>query len=420
MSNPLVLAAVTSTICYMLQRAVDQKRPGSVGGPNVTTSHPAKLGGTNLATHSGINVYCFHATPQTTGSVAVLPTRRSDGSLIARPAAALDLHYLISCYGDDEELEPQRLLGVVVSALTSTPIVPRGLVTAAVKHYSDSGAGGGWPFLAKSDLDEAVDLVNLSPTALSLEETSNLWGLFDTPYQLSVTYLASTAVITCESPPKLAPPVLSRKVGVQSIGAPRLDSVSIAGEGAAAVTGADLVLRGSRLPGPGMRIRIGPAELSPAPGVSDTEVRAELTAEVPAGVHAVQMTHRSAPGPDDDPPSRVVASSNAVPLMVRPTVVKVLTGSPTVLTVAPPLRKGQRVTVLLSRRSGGDPDDPSDLAFDLPLVEQASQKDLALPDDALLPGIWLVRVRVDGADSLPELVGKTFGRPELVVAAPPP
>ena len=61
-----------------------------------------------------------------------LPTRRPDGSVAQRPQAALDLHYLISYYGDDSELEPQRLLGSTVRTLNARPLVTRPLIQAVV------------------------------------------------------------------------------------------------------------------------------------------------------------------------------------------------------------------------------------------------------------------------------------------------
>ncbi|MEU8460377.1 DUF4255 domain-containing protein [Streptomyces sp. NPDC029003] len=415
MSNSLALAAVTTTIRYVLQRALDHAPFAPDGGCTVTTKHPSKLVGTHHAAECGINVYCFQVAPNAAGNAAALPSMRSDGSLIGRPAASLDLHYLISGYGDDQALVPQRLLGVAVGALTATAIIPRKLVRDALDH---SPPGGPAP-LKKSDLDQAVELVKLSATTLSLEQSSQLWGLFSTPYLLSVTYLATVAEITCDLSPHTALPVLKREVSVRPAGAPRLDSVAV-DEGGAAVNGAVLVLRGSRLLGPGTRIAIGPAQLDPAAGTTHDEVRTTLTADVPAGVHTVQVTHHRAAGSGGVPQTSVRAASNAVPIVVRPTVTAALTGRHIVLTVNPPLRKGQRVTVLLSRHSGGGPDTPSDLTFEMPPVKQDATMTQKLSATEVEEGTWLVRVRVDGADSLPELVGETFGEPLLAVPAPPP
>ena len=101
--------------------------------------------------------------------------------------------------------------------------------------------------------------------------------------------------------------------------------------------------------------------------------------------------------------------------MVRPTVTVGDVGDDEVaLTVAPPLQSGQRVTVALGRL---EPGDPADVALVLPPVAEADapQASLALPRDEIPDGRWLVRVQVDGADSLPEIVGETYGAPDLTL-----
>jgi hypothetical protein len=420
MNSALALAAVTTAIRFILQRELDPpQQPGGVSDTMVTTRHPSKLAHSDGNPQRGINVYCYQVTPQATGNIAALPTRRSGDSLMARPTAAVDLHYLISCYGNDESLEPQRLLGTALAALTATPLLTAAVVAKAVDRYREDDAMG--PLLPEAPLVMGREPARLSPVTLSLEEMSNLWGMFggNNESVLSVVWLASAAVITSADHVRVAPPVLERTVDPRPAGGPLLESVEAAGTGpAAAVEGATVVLRGRRLLGPGARVVIGPVEFAPAAGASDTEVRVGPLTGVPAGVRSVQVLHRSAPGAEGEPP-RTVASSNAVPLLVRPKVTAEATATDVVLTFDPPLRKGQHVTVLLTHRSGGGPETPADLSFDLAGVE-AETSEQKVPREDVPEGIWLVRVRVDGVDSLPERLGdKTFGRPVVDTGAPP-
>ncbi|PPS67827.1 MULTISPECIES: DUF4255 domain-containing protein [Streptomyces] len=420
MNSALALAAITTTIRFVLQRELDPpQRSGVAAGVMVTTRHPSKLAHSDGNPQRGINVYCYQVTPQATGNVAALPTRRSGDSLMARPTAAVDLHYLISCYGDDESLEPQRLLGTALGSLTATPVLTTAVVAKAVDRYRDDDAIG--PLLREVPLEMGREPARLSPLTLSLEEMSNLWGMFGGGNEsvLSVAWLASAAVITSDDHVRVAPPVLIRTVDPRPTGGPLLESVEAAGPGPTAVVErATVVLRGRRLLGPDTRVVIGPVEFAPGPGSSDSEVHVGPLTGVPAGVRSVQVLHRSPPGPGEQP-SRTLASSNAVPLLVRPKVTAETTATDVVLTLDPPLRKGQRVTVLLTHRSGGGPDTPADLSFDLPRVatETTEQK---VPRSDVPEGIWLVRVRVDGVDSLPERIGdSTFGRPVVDVGATP-
>ena len=47
------------------------------------------------------------------------------GNWRSRPQAALDLHYLLTFYGNEAQLEPQRLLGSVVRTLHARPVLTR-------------------------------------------------------------------------------------------------------------------------------------------------------------------------------------------------------------------------------------------------------------------------------------------------------
>ena len=70
------------------------------------------------------------------------PVRASDGTLLNRATAALDLHYLISAYGEENELVGQRLIGSVVRTLTEIPILPADVLEEAAQR----------PYLSGSDL----------------------------------------------------------------------------------------------------------------------------------------------------------------------------------------------------------------------------------------------------------------------------
>ena len=415
MSNSLAIAAVTSTVRYVLDRALQAPHAGQVGGAAVTTLHPSALGTDDLAASAGINVYCFLAAPNHAWNLNDLPTRRSDGSLAARPVAAVDLHYLVTCYGDDATLEPQRLLGRVVVALKTTATLTRDVVAAALDLYADDP---GTAFLAESDLAAEVELVKLSPTPLSLEEMSKLWGVLGAPYLLSQTYLATVVLVTAEAQPSLALPVLRRVIGVSPYTPPRIEEVQPQQAGSAAATGASLLVTGSGLlpSGDGAAlVAVGPAELVPEPDARANAVRVVLNDMVPAGLHAVSIRHRGPAGPAGSPPSRITATSNSVPLLLRPEISAVSVGASTVtLSLAPPLQAGQRVGVQLSRLDDAGPDAPGVVSLVLPPVTVPSAS-VAFPRGDVPAGTWLVRVQADGVDSLPGLVGETYGAPALTL-----
>lgn len=417
MSNSLAVAAVTSTLRYVLDRALQTSRVGQVGGATVTTLHPSRLTAPEPSAAAGINVFCFLATPNHAWNVNDLPTRRPDGSLTARPVAAVDLHYLVTCYGDDTRLEPQRLLGRVAVALKTTSVLTRDVVTTALDLY---GGEVDTAFLTDSDLAEEVELVTLSPTPLSLEEMSKLWGVLGAQYLLSQTYLATVVLIAADTAPTLALPVLRSSISIVPAAPPRIEAVRTDPPDQVVTTGVELLLAGAGLvPAAGsVRVVVGRVELEPEPDGRADALRVVLGDGVPAGLHGVRVRHRSVTGAAGSPPSRVTATSNSLPLLVRPTVTVGPVGATSVeLTVSPPLRAGQQPSVLLSRLVDAGPDATDDVTLVLAPIAagEAPTSSVALSRADLPAGTWLVRVQVDGVQSLPGVVGDVYGSPTLTL-----
>ena len=68
---------------------------------------------------------------------------------------------------------------------------------------------------------------------------SKLWGVLDTPYLLSQTYLATVVLIAADLTPTVALPVLQRSLAVTPSGPPRLEELATDPPGEAAGPGID-------------------------------------------------------------------------------------------------------------------------------------------------------------------------------------
>src|SRR5437763_1952031 len=95
-SNFLAIATVTEALRQLLDEVVKE----DVSGATATAVRPAS-NGSELA-EVGVNVYLYQASPNTSWRNEDLPSRREDGTAIQRPRAALDLHYLLTFYGDEK------------------------------------------------------------------------------------------------------------------------------------------------------------------------------------------------------------------------------------------------------------------------------------------------------------------------------
>jgi hypothetical protein len=190
MSSSLAIAAVTTTLRHILAQAVAAD-PMPVAGAEVTTYQPVQLGSDGRSRAAGVNVYLYQVTPNTGWTTNATTTVRADGSPGDRPSVALDLRYLISCYGDDKVLEPQRLLGSAVAALAGTPVLAPETVADALVAYGT----GATAYLSQSDLADQPEPVRLAAASLSVEDMAALWRTLGTSSLLSVTYTATAVLL---------------------------------------------------------------------------------------------------------------------------------------------------------------------------------------------------------------------------------
>lgn len=415
MSNTLAVAAVTSAIRHVLHEALSGAEPGPVGGADVTTYRPTQLADADTVDDgdSGLNVFLYRVTPNHAWNLADLPTRRGDGTLARRPVAALDLHYVVTAYGDDAALEPQRLLARGALALAATPVLTRDVVLAAIAKYGT----GDTAFLADSDLADQAEVVKLSPDPLTTEEVSRLWGSFSTPYLLSVGYTATVVLLEAQITPRDALPVLRRELDVRPLRRPELQDAEVDG-GGPSETGATLVLAGTDLLEAGAVVALGEHRIVPDAGSTTTRVRVTIPPSVPAGLHAVRVLHVDPPDPTSGEPERVRAQSNALPGLVRPRVggTSVVAGSVRVA-IVPDLREGQRATVTFGSLGGGPPGGPDVVGVTFPPLASADAPAdrLEVPAADVGSGTWLVRVEVDGVVSRPTRSGEVYDGPAVTL-----
>ncbi len=203
MSNDLAIATVTATLKRLLEDAVT----GHIRGTaiTVTIGQPDQKD-TTQENHGKVNIFLYQVTANPGWRNADLPTRRSDGSLSQRPQLALDLHYMLSFYGDKTTLVSERLMGIVMKTLHAKPILTQAMIRATVESLS---------YLDGSTLATQPELVKFTPVSLSLEELSKIWSIFfQTQYVLSVAYQSSVVLIETDDRPRINPDAERRDIQV--------------------------------------------------------------------------------------------------------------------------------------------------------------------------------------------------------------
>ncbi len=414
MSDTRSIAAVTVTLRHMLQEAL-------VGtGASVTVDRPGAAA--NGTPPPSANLFLYQVTPNGAWRNDDLPTRRADGRLLRRPQAALDLHYLLSFYGEDKVFLPQRLLGRATRALHATPVLTRGMVAQALAEAALDPELGNTD-VPESDLAAAVELVRVTPSSLSLEELSKLWAVFfQTPYALSVSYQASVVLIEDDSEEPLPGlPVSRRNVYVLPFRQPVVERAEPAeGPPAPIAWNSSLHVLGRDLVGQVTRVRIG-TELVEPTSVEDTRIVVDL-ASIPAsvrraGVTGLQVVHDVLMGTPES--AHRGFESNLVAFVLRPVLSGITASTPQATVgfqVEPPVRAHQRMTLLLDERPGGG-------GHSFAFAEGPVDADLSTVEFQIAnvePGDYFVRLRVDGAESPLDIVQdekdpafQTFTGPEV-------
>lgn len=240
MSTALRIAAVGEALQALLLpvvQAVAADAQVRIGPPT------AEVGG---QLWTGLNLYLFHIARNTNQGALDLPTRNPRGTVEQRPMMAIDLHYVFSFYGDASRQVPEQLLGGVMSALNAEPTLT-GVVLSSMVAHDPAG------FVARSELVDQPERVSFEILKMTLEDLTRVWGMFQTPYTLTVPVMASLVMLEAELVPRPAPPVRLVHLSVGPGPAPEL----VGGEPAVVEEGDVVAIAASGLDRHGALVEIG-------------------------------------------------------------------------------------------------------------------------------------------------------------------
>jgi hypothetical protein len=400
MSNFLAVATVTKALQIFLSRAITQVPVGA----NVDTRKPPA----DPPTEPLVTIFLYQVTPNAALRNRDAVTRAEDGTVLKKPQAAVDLHYLISFFGNDMELVPQRLLGAVAGAMHEQPILTRADI---------DDAAGQAPLLG-SDLAASPQLVRFTPAQLDLDDLSKLWStMFQTPYALSLVYQATAVLLDGLATPASGRPVLRRQIAVESFSRPVIERVlSLAPDAASgtppdegAITGdRHLVLVGSNLGRPGMSALIGGTGANVVRSQEDVVVLAQPE-QLPSGVQPVQLRYDVKFGNSTQP----WLESNAAPYVRRPRVTQAVLepgGDKVRVTLDIPVESQQRATLLLDEHMPAGKPRSYQFTTPFPLPPGTA---ITVPIIDVVAGTYLVRVQIDGAQSPLTYADGTFTGPTV-------
>ena len=400
MSNHLAIATVTATLQKTLQATVQTE----VEGARITTVSPSEIG--KGTPETGVNIFMYQVITNPALHNMDSTLARSRGTPVKRQAA-LDLYYMLSFYGNNNELVPQRLLGSAVRTLNDKRVINQDMIRAACTDSTFS-------FLADSNLANQVQHINLLPLDLNLEDLSKTWSVFfRTPYVLSLAYKCLVVLVEGDNSFKRALPVReARSGGISPFpNQPKVEKIiAQAGRYEPILVDSTLVIKGKHLKGERFtQIRIGGVEVIPTE-VRDTEIKLDLSTlpnyALRAGVQSLQVIHPHALTEVDRSHGRRGAESAAVPFVLRPRITSVSVESleetdndtrNAILQIQLNLTVGREQTVVLAFNEYTT-ENPTAYMFDIPQRESDGRQ-VSISVQDIKPGEYLVRLLIDGAES---------------------
>jgi Pvc16 N-terminal domain len=110
----------------------------------------------------------------------------------------LTLYYLLSFYGPEEKLVPQRLMAATVGVLHENPLISTddlNTLLNTMEETKPSAAAG--TDTSSGSIPIYTEPVKLSWSNITADDSFKLWSALQTPYASSIAYEANTAIIYC-------------------------------------------------------------------------------------------------------------------------------------------------------------------------------------------------------------------------------
>jgi hypothetical protein len=393
LGNFLAFASVTATISYILEE-VNRDIPGI----RITTKPLDAIDVQNPV--NGLNIFLYLVSP--TSSVDAVDTLVIDkaGRPTNNPSLSLDLHYIITATSsENEDLVAQKILASALRVLNNHPVLGRDLIRKTVRNKEG---------LEFSDLADQIDDVRLTLNPLSIKDLTEIWSKFpNANFRSSIAYTAQVVILESkivEEPPGIIASIDQNYiVQLKSPSIDRIDPQVLE-----YAPDARMAIIGNNLKGPAVSVEFGgnfsSMQVRPA-DISDMRVMVGLPADIEPGLLKVRINHRLRHVNEEEEEQiigkRSILQSNSSPFVLAPRILaprqgKVARGNYLEVEFEPPVSKEKAVIIYL----GDSPFPASPTTSSKSMVDsKVGRVKFRVPEDTP-PGIYLLRVAVDGATSL--------------------
>ena len=411
MSTALGIASVTHVLKDILNDGFILNNISSSVGTNVNISSrsPGLLEAENGNIPTQLNMFMYRVSFNTGWSNTGYPSRNRNGDIVNNPPLAVNLHYLMTAFGEDE-LHSEILLGNAMQILHENPVLHRELINTSLTGSPVAG----------SNLAEQIEQIKITPENINLDEISKLWTAFQIKYRPCTAYKATVVLIESERSTLSPLPVLKRFIYSNPFKLPVIDKIlsqKSPGEpylpNQIITAGNWLAIKGKELKNDPVSVLFNGESFSPATtDISNTEIKIEVPSTLKIGVVGVQVVHYMEIS--DPPEDRKSSSSNLEAFVLSPSISGfalqdvsssggMIDSANFSVNILPGVHKGQIISLHLNELNPSPGESPKSYSFKLPdsfLANEANAVNtVTFPIKDIKAGIYLLRVKVDGAES---------------------
>ena len=391
MGNFLAFASVTATISYILEE-VNRNIPGI----RITTKPLDAIDVQNPV--NGLNIFLYLVSPTTSVDAIDTLIRDNQGRPTNNPTLFLDLYYIITATAsENEDLVAQKILASAMRVLNDHPVLMRNIIQKAVRNKEG---------LESSDLADQIDDIRLILNPLSIKDLAEIWSKFPSAnFRSSIAYIAQVVMLEnkiMEEPVGIITSIDQNHIlQLKSPSIERIDPRILE-----YAPDARMAIFGSNLKAPSVSVEFDDnysMQANPA-DISDTRIMTAIPADVEPGLLKVKINHRLRRVNELEESiigKRSILQSNSSPFILAPRILdprqgKVTRGNDLEVEFEPPASKEKAVFVYLGDSAfPASPTKSSKPSSD----SKVGRVKFTVPKDTV-PGLYLLRVAVDGATSL--------------------
>jgi hypothetical protein len=349
-----------------------------------------------------VNLFLHQVTHNGAWRNVGLPSLSGDGrQRLTNQPLALDLHYLLTAYASTD-YEAEALLGFAVQFMHENPVLVRSDIQAILTSLPGGHPGQALPqLIAASGLADQIELIKLTPAVLGREEMAWLWTALKADYRLTFPFQASVVLIQARNPSVVPLPVATRMVAAQAGLLPAITSVVPPPGQASACQGQSVSVLGRSL-GDTVKVVLSNSQFGIRRVFDPDVVKAasvqftvpvdvtgsppDLSSDLPAGPYLLSLQVQP-------PGLSTPISTNSLPFALAPQITSGLPGS---VNGASFTLQPNCVPNVLSRQQVSLVLGTLEMAA-VPLTGSTATPVFNFTN--VSPGVYLVRLRVDGIDS---------------------